>query len=102
MHKIEGSGVERSEISMLISLVVLEIERCGEANNETSSYHTRLTEIQKKLLTMLASMDNPSNPNDGDLPEFREYARIKYGTELNEDLITMVEDLIEMRRQGIR
>jgi len=34
--------------------------------------------------------------------EFREYARNKYGAELDEDLITMVEDLINMRRQGIR
>jgi len=31
-------------------------------------------------------------------PEFREYARQKYPTELDEDLITMIEDLIERRR----
>ena len=31
-------------------------------------------------------------------PEFREYAQIKYGTELDEDLITMIEDLIERKR----
>ena len=31
-------------------------------------------------------------------PEFREYARHKYPAELDEDLITMVEDLIERRR----
>jgi transcriptional regulator with XRE-family HTH domain len=31
-------------------------------------------------------------------PEFREYARHKYPTELDEDLITMIEDLIERRR----
>ena len=33
--------------------------------------------------------------------EFREYARQKYPKELNEDLITMIEDLIERRRKKI-
>jgi len=32
-------------------------------------------------------------------PEFREYARQKYPSELDEDLVTMIEDLIERRRQ---
>ena len=32
-------------------------------------------------------------------PEFREYARQKYSRELDEDLITMIEDLIERRRE---
>jgi transcriptional regulator with XRE-family HTH domain len=31
-------------------------------------------------------------------PEFREYAKQKYPNELDEDLITMIEDLIERRR----
>ena len=31
-------------------------------------------------------------------PEFREYASQKYPNELDEDLITMIEDLIERRR----
>ena len=31
-------------------------------------------------------------------PEFREYARNKYPKELDEDIITMIEDLIERRR----
>jgi len=31
-------------------------------------------------------------------PEFREYARRKYPNELDEDLVTMIEDLIERRR----
>lgn len=31
-------------------------------------------------------------------PEFREYATTKYPNELDEDLITMIEDLIERRR----
>ena len=32
-------------------------------------------------------------------PEFREYAKKKYADELDEDLITMIEDLIERKRQ---
>ncbi len=32
-------------------------------------------------------------------PEFREYARVKYPEELDEDLISMIEDLIERRRK---
>ncbi len=31
-------------------------------------------------------------------PEFREYASVKYGTELDDDLITMIEGLIDRRR----
>ena len=31
-------------------------------------------------------------------PDFREYASKKYGTELDDDLITMIEGLIELRR----
>jgi len=32
-------------------------------------------------------------------PEFREYAQRKYPNELDDDLITMIEELIERRRQ---
>jgi len=35
--------------------------------------------------------------SSNDLPEFREYARRKYPNELDEDLITMIEDSIERR-----
>ncbi len=35
-------------------------------------------------------------------PEFREYALQKYPNELDEDLITMIEDLIERRRASNR
>ena len=36
--------------------------------------------------------------SSNNLPDFREYARQKYPNELDEDLITMIEDLIERRR----
>ena len=94
--------LEKSDISMLISLVALEMERCGDPKDETPGYHDRLLGIRDKLLAMLAKTGNPSSSGNGDLPEFREYARTKYGAELDEDLITMFEDLIDMRRQGRR
>ena len=31
-------------------------------------------------------------------PDFREYAKIKYPSELDDDLITLIEDLIQRRR----
>ena len=34
-----------------------------------------------------------------DWPEFREYAQVKYPNELDEDIIIMIEDLIERRRE---
>jgi len=35
-------------------------------------------------------------------PEWREYANGKYAAELDEDTITMIEDLIERRRERMR
>ena len=46
----------------------------------------------------------PTFPDEGPIewPEFREYAQRKYPDELDEDLITMIEDLIERRRKKMR
>jgi len=45
-------------------------------------------------------VDSEGQPvkSSNNLPEFREYARQKYHNELDEDLITMIEDLIERVR----
>lgn len=94
--------LDKSDISMLVSLVALEMGRCCDTTDANPGYRERLLGIRDKLLAMLANLGNPSTPGNGDLPEFREYARKKYGAELDEDLITMFEDLINMRRQGIR
>ncbi len=92
--------LDKSDISTLLSLVALELERCGDPKGETPSYQDRLAGIRDKLLVMLTKTENPSTSGNGDLPEFREYARKKYSPELDEDLITMFEDLIDMRRPG--
>jgi transcriptional regulator with XRE-family HTH domain len=46
-------------------------------------------------------------PSDADIvskswPEFREYASHKYSTELDDDLVTLIENLIALRRDLIR
>ncbi len=56
----------------------------GVSSETVMSYAGHLTETEIK-------------PID-EWPEFREYARIKYPHELDEDLVTMIEDLIERRR----
>ncbi len=93
--------LEKSDISMLVSLVALEMGRCGSTRDENPGYYEWLQGIRDKLLAMLASLGKLSTSGNGDLPEFREYARKKYGAELNEDLITIFEDLINMRRQEL-
>lgn len=53
------------------------------------------------LETVLSAAGHfPNIPSDvpPQWPEFREYAQRKYPNELDEDLITMIEDLIERRR----
>ncbi len=55
------------------------------------------TPVQKVLAIAgyLQPVDVVATP---DWPEFREYATKKYPDELDEDMITMIEDLIERRR----
>lgn len=89
-----SARLEKGELSLLVSLLTLEIGKQG-----SSSYRQRLILIRDKLLAGLAEKDPSGN---GDLPDFREYARKRYPAELDEDLVTMVEDLIQMRRQGVR
>ena len=53
----------------------------------------------EKVLSITGHLPKIAEKPPPDWPEFREYARQKYPTELDEDLITMIEDLIERRRQ---
>jgi len=52
----------------------------------------------EKILNIVGHLPRISERPSIDWPEFREYARQKYPIELDEDLITMIEDLIERRR----
>ncbi|MDO8491821.1 MAG: helix-turn-helix transcriptional regulator [Dehalococcoidia bacterium] len=53
----------------------------------------------EKLLAIVGYLPSVAEVGHSEWPEFREYARQKYPTELDEDLITMIEDLIERRRE---
>lgn len=49
--------------------------------------------VYAALMLFLQGLDE-----EHELPEFREYAMLKY-PELNEDMITMIEDLIERQKE---
>jgi len=52
----------------------------------------------EKILSIVGHLPRIAEREPPEWPEFREYARRKYPNELDEDLITMIEDLIERRR----
>jgi transcriptional regulator with XRE-family HTH domain len=52
----------------------------------------------EKVLSLVGHLPRVAEVAPPEWPEFREYARQKYPNELDEDLITMIEDLIERRR----
>ena len=56
----------------------------------------------EKVLSLAGHMPQVSKTVPSEWPEFREYAHRKYGDELDEDLIIMIEDLIERRRSRKR
>jgi transcriptional regulator with XRE-family HTH domain len=53
----------------------------------------------EKILSVVGHLPIVAEAAPPEWPEFREYARRMYPDELDEDLITMIEDLIERRRQ---
>ena len=53
----------------------------------------------EKVLSIAGHLPVVAEMRPTEWPEFHEYARKKYPNELDEDLITMIEDLIERRRQ---
>ncbi len=52
----------------------------------------------EKVLSIVGHLPRIAEVEHSDWPEFREYAQHKYPDELDEDLITMIEGLIERRR----
>ena len=52
----------------------------------------------ENILSIVGHITRVSEKKAEQWPEFREYARKMYAEELDEDLITMIEDLIERRR----
>ena len=52
-----------------------------------------------KILFLSGHIPEVAEQEPASWPEFREYAKIKYSEELDEDLITMIEDLIEREKE---
>ena len=52
----------------------------------------------EEILTLAGHLEPSHNMDIDSLPEFREYAQKKYTEELDEDIISMIEDLIQRRR----
>jgi len=52
----------------------------------------------EKVLTIAGHLPRLTETVPSDWPEFREYVYRKYPNELDEDLISMIEDLIDRRR----
>ena len=58
--------------------------------------------ISTEHVLALAGHLKPLHKEDKDsLPEFRDYAARRYPDELDEDIITMIEDLIRRRRRRL-
>jgi transcriptional regulator with XRE-family HTH domain len=53
----------------------------------------------ERVLSIVGHLSRVAETGHLEWPEFREYARHMYPDELDDDLITMIEDLIERRRQ---
>ena len=56
----------------------------------------------QKVLSVVGHLPRIVETVPAEWPEFREYARRKYPNQLDDDLITMIEDLIERRRSRRR
>lgn len=52
----------------------------------------------EKILSIVGHLPQMVETVPAEWPEFREYAQRKYPNELDEDVIAMIEDLIERRR----
>lgn len=56
----------------------------------------------EEILSVAGHLPEVDQAPAAEWPEFREYANRKYPNELDEDVITMIEDLIERRRERKR
>jgi len=56
----------------------------------------------EEILSLSGHLPEVTQAPTAEWPEFREYATRKYSNELDEDIISMIEDLIERRREKMR
>ena len=55
--------------------------------------------VLEKILSLTGHVPEVAETIPAEWPEFREYAYRKYPYELDEDMITMIENIIERRRR---
>lgn len=55
----------------------------------------------RKILTIAGHLPETVEQAPAEWPEFREYALTKYPGELDEDLVYIIENLIDTRKQRI-
>ena len=53
----------------------------------------------RRVLKIVGYLMPPEEKTASELPDFREYVQRKYPQELDDDLVTLIEDLIERRRE---
>ncbi|MFC1964731.1 helix-turn-helix domain-containing protein [Chloroflexota bacterium] len=56
----------------------------------------------QKVLVSMGHIPETRDKGESNWPEFREYAENKYPKVLDEDMVTLIEDLIERKRQKKR
>jgi transcriptional regulator with XRE-family HTH domain len=59
----------------------------------------KYAEVPLERVLRAAGHSMPIEKTTNELPEFREYAKAKYPRELDDDLVTLIEDLIDRRRK---
>jgi len=59
----------------------------------------KYAEVPLERILRTAGYAMPLDKTASELPEFREYAKSKYPRELDDDLVTLIEDLIDRRRK---
>jgi len=56
----------------------------------------------ERVLSIVGHLPPPKEPSPSEWPEFRDYAREKYGGALDDDQVRLIEDLIERQRRHAR
>lgn len=93
--RADGEVPIREEVKQIVQIA----ERMEEQLSSFSEACALLAESAQTGRQNQSTLESPLVLGDGELPNFSEYVRRKYGVVLEEDLVTMVEDLIERQKQ---
>ena len=101
---MDRRGVSASHLAVELGLSHATMSRwLSQKDVPSPTSCQRLAELSgaplERVLSLAGHMPALPDGDPAELPEFREYARMKYPGELDADLIGMIEDLIERRRK---